>query len=55
MHRLPAEPQNSSCQGLSRRSFLRFGSLGLGGMMLADLLRLRAEENAPRAKSITRS
>jgi hypothetical protein len=36
----------------SRRSFLRFGSLGLGGMMLADLFRLRAEGKAPRAKSV---
>jgi hypothetical protein len=52
MHRLTTEPQNSSYQGLSRRSFLRFGSLGLGGMMLADLLRLRAEEKSPRAKSV---
>lgn len=52
MHFPWTKPQNSSCQGLSRRSFLRFGSLGLGGMMLADLLRLRAEEKAPRAKSV---
>lgn len=34
---------NSHCQGLSRRDFLRIGSLGLGGLTLTDLLRLRAE------------
>src|SRR5690242_20721670 len=50
MHRLPTEPQNASC--LSRRSFLRFGSLGLGGLMLADFLRLRAEGKTPRTKSV---
>jgi hypothetical protein len=31
---------------------LRFGGLGLGGLMLADLLRLRAEGKAPRTRSI---
>jgi uncharacterized protein (DUF1501 family) len=30
------------CQGYSRRDFLRIGSLGLGGLMLPDLLRARA-------------
>jgi hypothetical protein len=48
MHHLPTGPRNASRQGLSRGSCLRFGSLGLGGLMLADLLRLRAEEKAPR-------
>src|SRR4029077_18803718 len=38
--------------GPSRRSLLRFGGLGLVGMMLADLLQLRAERNASRAKSV---
>src|SRR5262249_12432014 len=33
------------CDGLSRRDFLRIGALGLGGLTLADLLRLRAEGN----------
>lgn len=31
------------CDGLSRRSFLSAGFLGLGGLSLADVLRLRAE------------
>jgi hypothetical protein len=31
------------CDRVSRRDFLRVGALGLGGLTLADLLRLRAE------------
>jgi hypothetical protein len=31
------------CDGLSRRHFLQVGTLGLAGLSLADLLRLRAE------------
>jgi hypothetical protein len=34
--------KHSLCDGISRRSFLRAGVLGLGGLTLADLLRLRA-------------
>ena len=34
-------------EGLNRRSFLRAGVLGLGGLTLADVLRLRASEGAP--------
>src|SRR4051812_35082714 len=30
------------CDGVTRRSFLRAGALGLGGLTLPDLLRLRA-------------
>jgi hypothetical protein len=30
------------CDGLSRRNFLKLGALGLGGLTLADLLRLKA-------------
>ena len=30
------------CDGLSRRDFLRVGALGVGGLTLADLLRLKA-------------
>jgi len=30
------------CDGLSRRQFLKVGALGVGGLTLADLLRLRA-------------
>lgn len=35
--------QSSLCDGLSRRSFLRIGALGLGGLTLADLLRLKSQ------------
>src|SRR5262249_51563961 len=52
MHRLPADPSPRDHRRISRRNFLRFGSLGLGGLMLADFLRLRAAENAPRTKSV---
>src|SRR3954467_14575353 len=31
-----------ACDGVSRRSFLRAGALGLGGLALPDLLRGRA-------------
>jgi uncharacterized protein (DUF1501 family) len=31
-----------TCEGVSRRSFLKIGALGLGGLALPDLLRLRA-------------
>ena len=31
------------CDGLSRREFLRVGSLGVGGLTLADVLRQRAQ------------
>ena len=40
------------CDGLSRREFLRVGALGLGGLTLADLLRLRAEGKPP-VRSVT--
>jgi len=35
-----------NCDGVSRRDFLRVGTLGLGGLTLADLLRLRASGKA---------
>jgi Protein of unknown function (DUF1501) len=43
------------CDGVSRRSFLRAGALGLGGLTLADLLALRArsEETSAEAKRNT--
>ena len=31
------------CDGMSRRDFLRIGTLGVGGLSLADLLRLKAQ------------
>jgi hypothetical protein len=36
-------PKHHSCAAVSRRDFLRVGALGLGGLTLADLLRLRAQ------------
>lgn len=41
----------SACSGVSRRNFLKAGVLGLGGLSLADLGRLRAE-SAPRDTSV---
>src|SRR5208283_1422423 len=35
-----------NCDGVTRRSFLKIGSLGLAGLTLPDLLRLRAAEAA---------
>jgi hypothetical protein len=32
----------SDCSGMTRRNFLQAGALGLGGLSLADLSRLRA-------------
>lgn len=37
---------SQTCEGVSRRSFLKVGSLGLAGLTLPDLLRLRAQEHA---------
>jgi hypothetical protein len=34
---------HKQCDGVSRRDFLRVGALGLGGLTLADLLRLKAQ------------
>ena len=35
--------RQSFCDGISRRSFLKAGALGMGGLGLADLLRLRGQ------------
>jgi hypothetical protein len=40
-----------SCDGLSRRNFLRVGALGLGGLTLPDLLRARALAESRSGKS----
>lgn len=43
------------CDGLSRRHFLRVGGLGMAGLSLADLLRLKAEgkiQSGARDKSV---
>lgn len=39
------------CEIISRRHFLQVGTLGLGGLTLADLLRLKAQSAAPQAKA----
>src|SRR5687767_10461929 len=36
----------SDCSGVTRRNFLRAGVLGLGGLTLADLGRLRASSSS---------
>ena len=41
-----------SCDGLGRRSFLRIGALGLGGLTLPGLLRARAEGQSPSSKAV---
>ncbi|MGE3804868.1 MAG: DUF1501 domain-containing protein [Gemmataceae bacterium] len=38
-----------TCDGIARRDFLRIGALGLGGLTLADLLRLRAAGSASKS------
>lgn len=42
------------CDGVSRRSFLKAGALGVGGLTLADVMRLRAGESraASRATAV---
>jgi hypothetical protein len=35
------------CDNVSRRDFLRVGALGLGGLTVADILRLRAKAGSP--------
>ena len=37
------------CDNVSRRDFLRVGALGLGGLTLADILRLRAKAQSPQS------
>jgi hypothetical protein len=38
--------QKTACDGASRRDFLKVGALGMGGLMLPDLLRARAQASA---------
>src|SRR4249920_2200848 len=37
-------PAHRTCDGVSRRDFLRVGSLGLAGLTLPDLLKARAAQ-----------
>ncbi len=39
-------PAAHNCQGISRRTALKAGFLGIAGLTLPDLLRLRAEGSA---------
>jgi uncharacterized protein (DUF1501 family) len=40
---IPASRTHKFCDGISRRDFLRIGALALGGLSLAELLRLKAQ------------
>jgi hypothetical protein len=46
MFQLQGFRRASTCDGSSRRDFLKVGALGLGGMMLPDLLRARSAARA---------
>ncbi|PYI83168.1 MAG: DUF1501 domain-containing protein, partial [Verrucomicrobia bacterium] len=44
---IPGKP-GSTCDGWSRREFLRIGGMGMAGISLADILNLEAHaQNAP--------
>src|SRR5881275_1817124 len=44
--------RHAYCDGVNRREFLRLGTLGLGGLTLADLLRAEANGTARRPRSL---
>src|SRR6516164_8073272 len=46
MLHLPFSRHGRTCDGASRRDFLKVGALGLGGLLLPDLLRARAAQQA---------
>jgi hypothetical protein len=46
MFTLTSSRTGTTCDGASRRDFLKIGALGLGSLTLTDLLRLRAAESA---------
>ncbi len=46
MFTLRLSRSGTTCDGASRRDFLQVGMLGLGGLTLADLFRVRAAESA---------
>ncbi len=43
---LVSKKRNASCDGATRRDFLRVGALGLAGLTLSDLLRMKADAAA---------
>src|SRR5262245_1139329 len=45
MLRIHAKDKHRYCDGLTRRSFLQAGVLGLGSVTLSDWLRLKAQAN----------
>ena len=51
MHSSGTRP-NHSFQGISRRELLPVGAIGLGGLTLADLLRLEAAQGSSSSKSV---
>ena len=46
MFHLSGPRRGTTCDGATRRDFLKAGVLGLGGLLLPDLLRLRAADRA---------
>jgi len=46
MFHLRGSRQGTNCDGTTRRDFLKVGALGLGGLLLPDLLRARAAATA---------
>jgi hypothetical protein len=46
MLNLWSKRERSTCDGGTRRDFLKVGALGMGGLALSDLLRLRAQASA---------
>src|SRR6185369_11168017 len=41
----------SNCEGITRRNFVQAGVLGMGGLLLGDVLKLRAAQAAPAARN----
>lgn len=51
MIRVRAGGGTADCDGVTRRSFLQAGTLGVGGLALADFLRAQAAQAAPEEKT----
>ncbi len=49
---LTSGPASRNCAGVSRRAALKVGALGVGGLMLPDLLRARADTPSAKKKSV---